>query len=295
MQGDIKPPFKPRSAVFGINDWIKSKTAKDAKSQKFGVMFFKSIIFAAPYVKTPLVGNAILKVAKMGDKRHTAGFSMPLNIDLKDSLEQKTLPLELLTKVVTQASYRAIIKTCMCRETFKCRSYPTDFGCLFIGEGARAVVQNGIAYEAGLEECLKHIRKSIELKLAAKAFWVEVEEYVWGVKDKDMQKFLEICFCCPCCCAAFKFSKRSDTHMLVQSSGWLAKVNDELCVKCGKCVKTCPTECISLDEKIIIDDNCSGCGLCIDSCDKTHALSMFNQTPMKEDVKDYFDGLNLQL
>ena len=290
-----KPIYTPRKNILGINNWIKGQTAKTAKAQNFGRMFFKSILFAAPYTKIPLLGDAILKVAYMSEKNHTAGYTLPLNVDLSNCIDQSTLPIDLMKKVVKDSSYRAIIKTCMCRETFTCNDYPRDLGCLFIGTGAHSVVDNGIANEATLEECYAHIDRAAKLGLAGKVFWVEIEEYVWGVKDENIQNFLEICFCCPCCCAAFSFDRKSNRTGLTLPTGWVTKV-DENCVKCGACIKACPSDHIAMGTStIIIDEKCSGCGLCIDVCSKQNALKLVQKEAMKEDVKDYFDGLNLEL
>lgn len=290
-----KPPYKPRTHILGINNWLKRRTAKTSEAQNFGKMFFKTILFAAPYTKIPLVGDAILKVARMSEKDHTAGYTLPLNVDLANRIDQSTLPIDLMKKAVEESSYRAIIKTCMCRETFTCKDYPRDLGCLFIGRGAHSVVNNGIATVATVEECYAHIDKAASLGLAGKAFWVEAEEYVWGVKDQDIQNFLEICFCCPCCCAAFNFDRNANRTSLTLPTGWIAIVEDT-CVKCGACIKSCPTNLITLGEtKVSIDEKCSGCGLCIDACAKQKSLKLTQKEAMKEDVKDYFDGLNLVL
>lgn len=115
------------------------------------------------------------------------------------------------------------------------------------------------------------------------------------MKDQDIQNFLEICFCCPCCCAAFNFDRNANRTSLTLPTGWVAEV-DANCVKCGACIKACPTNMISMgDSSIAIAENCSGCGLCIDACSKQKALKLVQKRAMKEDVKEYFDGLNLEL
>lgn len=289
-----KEPYKPRKAFWGINNWLKRRTAKTADAQNFGRMFFKTVLFVAPYTKIPILGDAILNIAYMADRHHTAGYSLPLNVDLSNKIEQSALPIELMKKVVKESSTRAIINTCMCRETFKCHDYPVDLGCLFIGKGAKTVVDNGIAHEATVEECYAHIDKAASLGLAGKAFWVEVEEYVWGIKDEDMQSFLEICFCCPCCCAAFTFDRKSGRSALNQSVGWKATVADT-CNLCGACIKACPTDNLSLGtSKVVVNSKCSGCGICINAC-KQKALCLQQKQVLKEDVKDYFEGLDLKL
>jgi ferredoxin len=54
-----------------------------------------------------------------------------------------------------------------------------------------------------------------------------------------------------------------------------AKVDAELCTGCGRCVKVCPVEAISLCEgKAQVDgDNCIDCGVCVGEC-PVNAISL---------------------
>lgn len=47
-----------------------------------------------------------------------------------------------------------------------------------------------------------------------------------------------------------------------------AKVNREMCLKCGGCVTICPQDAIvmSYGGANVIADKCSSCGLCIRFC-----------------------------
>jgi electron transfer flavoprotein alpha subunit len=45
------------------------------------------------------------------------------------------------------------------------------------------------------------------------------------------------------------------------------QVLEHKCVGCGKCIKVCPYEAITLeDELAVINENCTLCGACVDSC-----------------------------
>lgn len=53
------------------------------------------------------------------------------------------------------------------------------------------------------------------------------------------------------------------------SLGWAKrrlKVNNELCVKCGKCVKNCPVYNIRMNEEITFAKKCISCQRCLNSC-----------------------------
>lgn len=50
----------------------------------------------------------------------------------------------------------------------------------------------------------------------------------------------------------------------------IAQVNEDLCTGCGKCVKVCPFQAISLDQTrniaAIVEAKCNGCGSCAATC-----------------------------
>jgi Pyruvate/2-oxoacid:ferredoxin oxidoreductase delta subunit len=133
--------------------------------------------------------------------------------------------------------------------------------------------------------------------LPGQSYWIEVEGFLWGFQNEDMDKFLELCFCCSCCCAAEKFMKRSDSEsrlLFHRSIGYVAYVEDT-CTNCGECVSCCPRLAIKPGEdKVIITEDCGGCGICIDQC-PGHSLKMMLMKPLKSDLKDYFEDIDLKL
>lgn len=289
--------YRARKPVLGFRDWVKRRTAVSSGSVKFGEIFFKTIVMAAPLTRFKPLDALIQNVALMTKKHHTAGYSIPLNVTLANNIEPVVLPVDVMKKTVAEARYRAVFKECMCRHTFDCHDYPHDLGCLFLGDGARASVANGVAREVTVEECYAHIDRAASLGLAGHAFWVEVEEYVWGVPDQYMQNYLEICFCCPCCCAAFRFEQKAHGHtksILHHSAGWVCTAGDE-CVNCGSCVSACPRLLITTNEThAVIADECSGCGLCVAAC-PNGALRLEQKHAMKENLTEYFDGLGMEI
>lgn len=44
------------------------------------------------------------------------------------------------------------------------------------------------------------------------------------------------------------------------------RVDMDICVKCGKCVKNCPTQNISLNDRIDFKENCISCQRCLHCC-----------------------------
>ena len=56
-------------------------------------------------------------------------------------------------------------------------------------------------------------------------------------KDAMLNRFYAICNCCSCCCGAMK-AQRNGTPMIA-SSGYVARVDADLCAGCGECADVC--------------------------------------------------------
>jgi ferredoxin len=85
-------------------------------------------------------------------------------------------------------------------------------------------------------------------------------------KDAMLGRFYAICNCCACCCGAMQ-AHQHGTPMLA-SSGYVAKVDADLCAGCGACADSCQFAAISLNEdRAVVDETtCMGCGVCVDKC-----------------------------
>ena len=64
----------------------------------------------------------------------------------------------------------------------------------------------------------------------------------WGVRNDEMDKFLEICFCCPCCCIAMRLARNAqpEDRIRFHPAGWTAVADQTKCIGCRKCVPLCP-------------------------------------------------------
>lgn len=88
-------------------------------------------------------------------------------------------------------------------------------------------------------------------------------------KDAMLGRFYAICNCCDCCCGALQ-SHLQGTPMLA-ASGYLAVVDEDLCIGCGMCAERCHFHAISLTDGVacVIDARaCMGCGVCVNGCDQ---------------------------
>jgi Pyruvate/2-oxoacid:ferredoxin oxidoreductase delta subunit len=108
-----------------------------------------------------------------------------------------------------------------------------------------------------------------------------------------MNELLEICFCCPCCCAGLSLCLAGDRGVKSRfaPSGWTAVCDREACVGCRSCAPHCPQKAISFresDGKQVIDQEvCMGCGICKMRC-SSGAIKIKQTMPMRESMHAYF-------
>lgn len=55
---------------------------------------------------------------------------------------------------------------------------------------------------------------------------------------------------------------------MLTSSGYVSRLDEDLCIGCGNCVEACPFGAIMLKNSRvnIIEDICMGCGVCMTVC-----------------------------
>ncbi|HPI93815.1 MAG TPA: 4Fe-4S binding protein [Deltaproteobacteria bacterium] len=279
-----------------LNRMMKKTTWKTTLS------LFRMFTKSAAYFNYPVIGPVVRRLVNLEPEAHTQAYTLNINADVSDMAKGVVLPIDMMKKLAKEASYRAIMNKCLCRSAFECKNFPHDHACIFIGEGARGIVKNGIGREATVKQALAHIDKGAELGLIGQALWVEVERVMMGIKrEKDVAHWLEICFCCPCCCGTFKLMKSSDLQDIrnrFQSIGWKARVDDGSCIQCQLCIDRCPVEAISLNAgHIMIDEQkCLGCGFCAAGCPQ-EAIKLHFKGQLLDSIQDYFSrgGLKVEV
>lgn len=288
----------------GAFDFVKEHFSARTWNWWFVKILFNIINRCAPWLKKDDFKCNLFKQIMQFDSndKNSSGVVMPLNVDLTETAEKVVVPMDLVKKALKNASYIAGVKTCLCRDSKGCKDYPHDIACMFIGEGARSIVRHGIATEFTYEQAIERLEKAADVGLVAQSLWVEIEQLVWGFQNNEMDKFLEICFCCPCCCVAMELSRNATPELRKRFHpvGWTAVVDEESCVGCGKCVAD--TKCvqdalrIGANGKLEINQEvCVGCGICKTKCSQ-NAIKIKQTMPMRDSIQEYFlEDFNIAL
>ena len=293
------PPYKNKPNGLGIYNWLLEHVIYMSIDRwplalKLYHMFVKfSVWMKEGGWKARAYKTGIMLYPDM--ERPTSTVVMPLNVDVADKGEKVVVPLELIKESLKNVTYIAGMDGCLCREANDCNDYPHDLGCLFLGEAAKAVVKHKLGRQFTYEEACARVDEAARVGLMGQAVWIEVEQMLWGVRNDLMDHFLEICFCCPCCCIAMRLARNAtatERHRF-HPAGWTAVPDRTKCVGCRTCAEErngCPVEAISFGEdgKVVINQElCVGCGICRARCG-FDAIRIKQTMPMRKDLHEYF-------
>lgn len=293
------PPYKNKPNGLGIYNFLKEHLIYMSDTRwplalKLYRMFVRfSVWMKEGGLKAKIYKKGIMLAPDM--EAHTSTVVMPLNVDVTDESEKVVVPLDLIKESLKDVTFIGGMDECLCRQANDCQDYPKDLGCLFLGEAGRVIVKHNLGRELTYEEACARVDKAAEYGLMGHAVWVEVEQLLWGIRNDQMDKFLEICFCCPCCCIAMRLARNatSKERHRFHPSGWTAVPDRTKCISCQKCVtgqNGCPMEAISFgsDGKVVINQElCVGCGICKNRC-PVDAISIKQTMPMRKDLHEYF-------
>lgn len=178
------------------------------------------------------------------------------NVRVPD-LEQ-VIPYKLARSLILDQPDHIAALDCPCRAARENPCLPLDV-CLIIGEPFVSMV-------------LKHHPQRARAITSAEAIEIlEAEEARGHVhhaffKEAVLERFYAICNCCSCCCGAMQ-AHQNGTPMLA-SSGYVAVVDESLCVGCGECESHCQFGAITVDAGVsrVELEKCMGCGVCVSHC-----------------------------
>ncbi|MBA7703114.1 Ion-translocating oxidoreductase complex subunit B [subsurface metagenome] len=189
-----------------------------------------------------------------------------INVIVNEELEvpkEKILPTQQIRELIEKYDDIAV-GNCYYRQHNEfledpCKRIELTPSCFTLGKSARHTSNHGFSKLVSKEEALKLMKASEEDGLVHKAFHPHSDI------NKDETS---ICNCCNDCCGTIEWWKLGLAAM-INSTNYLAQVNEDLCKGCGTCVEYCSVDAIKLDDNNIArvkSEFCIGCGVCSHFC-----------------------------
>lgn len=190
---------------------------------------------------------------------------------LPEDADLYILDYERASEIIKQAPHIAV-GMCYCRHkkqhTEGSCDAPMDI-CMTFGKVADSLSRAGYARKIEATECLEL------LDLAQEHNLVQFGENIQKTPGY-------ICNCCGCCCEALVGARRFGYQNPIATTNFIPLVNQS-CNGCGKCVRICPVEAMSLVStndpshpnavRAKVDEGlCLGCGVCVGVCSKKYIL-----------------------
>ena len=193
--------------------------------------------------------------------------SIDVDISIDSAGDRTVLPSDIVKGVIDRAEDVFIMDHCLCRKSNRCKDYPIDRGCIFLGKGTKKISEK-LGHVATREEAKQYIDECGELGLVHIIGRNKLDS-MW-LSTGDKKDLMTICNCCPCCCLWNMVRDISDdiSATYKRLDGVNVSVDADKCVGCGSCEGICFTKAIRIiDGKSTIDDaKCRGCGRCVDVC-----------------------------
>ena len=171
---------------------------------------------------------------------------------------EKIVPYPIARDIVLYAPPKITLYQCGCRLARKEHCEPTDV-CIWIGDPFAEFMREhhpDEGREISQEEALDILAAEHERGHVHTAWF----------KDAMLDRFYVICNCCPRCCGGIEVMNKYGIPIL-NSSGYVAHIDENLCELCAECVEMCPFNALHIADELVLDwEKCMGCGVCVDVC-----------------------------
>lgn len=256
--------FMPSPVLIGLFEFTMMRTGKSEEGKEYAKLFqdYLSSFYPANFSQHEQV--SILRV-------------IPIEETVKPEDHIAFMDYEKASALI-EGSNKFALGICSCRnEKFhngekKCDA-PLD-NCSAFGIGADYLIRHNMGREVSRSEMIDNFARSRDLGLVFSA-------------DNTKKNPMVICQCCKCCCNYLAGANKFGFINSVVTSNFIASVDEVKCTGCGKCVKVCPVNAVSLVSandplkkkkmKATIDQGiCVGCGVCAFKC-SSKAMAMINR------------------
>lgn len=230
---------------------------------------FPHVIMTARATRLPLVGRLVDRALFEDDDLVVVPTTRHLSIDRAvDPPEHQVLPSQVVEHFIRSTPHRWLMDRCICRDGSRCKEYPIDLGCLFLGEAALDINPD-LGRRVTETEALDHLRRCRDHGLVHLVGRNKLDA-VW-LNVRPGQRLLTICSCCPCCCL-WRIVPHVDDRIAAKvrpMPGVTVRIDPARCEGCGTCLdETCFVRAIQLTDsgRARITAACRGCGRCVERC-----------------------------
>jgi ferredoxin len=229
--------------------------------------FFPGRFLLAQSTHWPLVGSAVDQLLFKGDDIVYLPKDQMITINATiDEPVNMTIPSQIVSHFIKQASYHWVMDFCICRDAACCQEYDQQLGCLFLGEAVLRINPK-LGRLVSKDEALTHVERCRQAGLVHMIGRNKLDTVWLGVSPGE--KLLTICNCCPCCCL-WKILPELHPSIgdKVQRMPGVQVTVTDLCAGCGSCTEdVCFVNAIYLKEGMAqISEACRGCGRCVEVC-----------------------------
>ena len=239
----------------GFFEFSLMRTRKDIDQKLLSELFYQYLNVEEDFVKDLFIGSETLLGRTFVQEEVLS----------KDNLIS-ILDYEKASHIIKTASYIGI-SMCYCRHKMehlgKACNAPKDI-CMTFNNVAKSLIKHDYARRVESSECMELLHKAYDYNLVQ-----------CGENVKNNVSF--ICNCCSCCCEFLVAAKKFGMLYPVQTTSFIPKIDEDKCIGCGKCIKTCPIEAIewvsnddetnNKPKKVKVNEEiCLGCGICVRAC-----------------------------
>jgi len=240
--------------LFGLHTVVKNR----------GLKRFLLFIFAR-FIEIPLLRTTYLAAQPKSLPSRNKFVKSFLKITVAKILSKLDTgvptPLERTIEIIRSQTGPIAVGPCRCRIAHKSCSHPiiTDI-----------VVRNGTyAFTKAFPKDYRTISKDEAIKIVEESARQKMFQMVFvHLPARGFEEYV-ICNCCTDGCSPYLANRffGQDGFSLIKGE-YLAWVDQNICKRCGECVKACPWKARRIeDDKLNVEvETCFGCGLCKIAC-----------------------------